>query len=93
MVAGTTSCVSENETGPGRLLEALDARRNALVGFAVGIVVTAAVFGFFVLLPGATTRSPVYYGALAFVLAMALGGLATTLLLAYRAYRLSRELQ
>jgi len=85
--------VSENETGPGRLLEALDARRNAVVGFAVGALVTAAVFMFFVVLPGATARSPVYYAALAFVLAMALGGLATALLLVYRAYRLSRELQ
>ena len=63
------------------------------MGCAVGVGVTAAVLGFFVLLPGAKTRSPVSYGALAFLLAMALGGLATTLLLAYRAYRLSRELQ
>ncbi|WP_159904178.1 DUF7536 family protein [Salinirussus salinus] len=84
--------MSDNETGPGRLLEALHLRRNALVGFAVGIAVTAAVFTFFVVLPGATTQSPVYYAALAFVLAMAVGGLATVLLLAYRAYRLSREL-
>ena len=93
MVSARTVCVSENETGPSRLLEALDARRNVLVGFAVGVVVTAVVFIFFVVLPGATTRSPVYYAALAFVLAMALGGLATALLLAYRAYRLSKELQ
>ncbi len=85
--------MSENETGPSRLLEALDVRRNTLVGFAVGIVVTVAVFTFFVVLPGATTRSPAYYAALAFVLAMAVGGLATVLLLAYRAYRLSKELQ
>ena len=93
MAPTLTGSVSENETGSGRLLEALDARRNALVGFAVGVVVTAAIFVFFVVLPGATTRSPVYYAALAFVLAMALGGLATVLLLAHRAYRLSRELQ
>jgi CDP-diglyceride synthetase len=85
--------VSDDETGPRGLLDALEVRRNTLVGFAVGVVVTVAIFTFFVVLPGATTRSPLYYGALAFVLAVAVGGLATVLLLARQAYHLSRELQ
>lgn len=85
--------MSDDETGPRGLLDALEVRRNTLVGFAVGVVVTVAIFTFFVVLPGATTRSPLYYGALAFVLAVAVGGLATVLLLARQAYHLSRELQ
>jgi hypothetical protein len=74
------------------MLDALQVRQNAVRGFLAGLLLTAVVFVVFVVLPGATTRSPVYYVALAFVLAMATGGLVTVLLMLVRAYRLSREL-
>jgi hypothetical protein len=67
-------------------------RQNAKRGVAIGVVFTAVVFLFFVVLPRGTVRSPVYYLALAFVLAMATSGLATALLVARRARDLSREL-
>ena len=74
------------------LLEALHVRQNALRGLAVGVVFTATVFLVFVVLPPGTNRSLVYYVALAFVLAMTTSGLATAVLVARRAYRLSNEL-
>jgi hypothetical protein len=82
---------ADGTSGKAALLEALDVPRNARRGFAFGFVVTLAVFVFFVVVPG-TTRSPLYYVALAFVLAAGLGGLATTVLTVRSAYRLSREL-
>ena len=80
------------QDGPGSLLEALGLARNLRVGLAVGVAVAATVFLVFVVLPAETVRSPWYYGALAVVLATATGGLVTVLLLARRAYQLSREL-
>jgi hypothetical protein len=92
-VAGDrTAGVSNEETGPRGLLDALELKRNVLRGFATGVVVTAVVFFLFVVAPGSTVRPGVYYVALAFVLAMAMGGLVTAVLMAYRAYRLSQEL-
>jgi len=78
--------------GPRGLLDALRVRRNAAVGFAAGTAVAVVVFVWFVVLPAATVRSPLYYVALAFVLAVAAGGLVTALLMAARARRLAREL-
>ncbi|MFB6165101.1 MAG: hypothetical protein ABEJ31_08070 [Haloarculaceae archaeon] len=77
--------------GRAAVVRALRVRRNARRGFAFGAIVTAAVFVFFVVVPG-TYRSPYLYVALAFVLATALGALSTAALVAVRAYRLSKEL-
>lgn len=73
-------------------MEALRVRRNARRGLAVGVTVAVAVFALFVVAPSATRESPLYYGALAFVLALTVGGLATAVLVAVRAYRLSKDL-
>ncbi|WP_132058928.1 DUF7536 family protein [Halorussus amylolyticus] len=70
---------------------ALNVRRNAIVGFAFALLVTAGVLAFFVFLPGANRPIPYYLG-LAFVLATALGALATTVLTLFSAYRLAQEL-
>jgi len=78
--------------GPRGLLEALRVRRNAAIGFAAGVVVAGLLFVWFVVLPPDTVRSPLYYVALAFVLATAAGGLVTALLLGIRARRLAKEL-
>lgn len=69
---------------------ALNVRRNAIAGFAFALAVTLAVFGFFVVIPGAA-RARGYYVALAFVLALSLGGLATAVLTLFSAIRLARE--
>jgi fucose permease len=71
------------------MVEALDVRRNARIGVTVGVVVTVAVFGFFVVIP-ATTRPMSYYVALAFVLAVSLAGLVTTALTLRAAIRLAK---
>ncbi len=74
------------------MVETLRVRRNARRGLAVGVLVAAAVFVLFVVLPSGTTRATPYYGALAFVLAMAVAGLATAVFVAARAYRLAEDL-
>ena len=75
------------------MVRALRVRRNAKRGAAFGVLFTAAIFLFFVVLPPeGPARSPVFYAALAFVLAMATTGLATLVLVARRALKLSREL-
>lgn len=87
--------VSSTEDQPGgraALVEALHVRQNLKRGVIVGVGFTAAVFLFFVVLPETTVRSPMYYVGLAFVLAMTASGLAASLLVMYRAYRLTKEL-
>jgi len=86
--------VSENERQGSRaaLVETLRVRQNARRGLAIGVVFAALVFVVFVVFPSETSRATVYYGALAFVLAMTVAGLATVLFVAVRAYRLTREL-
>ena len=86
--------MSQNGERGGRtaLVEALRVRRNAKRGLAAGVLFTAVVFVVFVVLPPGTTQSVPYYGALGFVLALTVGGLATAVLVAVRAYRLTREL-
>jgi fucose permease len=94
-VAGAKA--SSGDTRPDRpggaaaLIEALNVRRNAVRGFVFGFVFTVAVFTFFVVVPG-VSRSPVYYVALAFVLATGLGALVTAALVLWDAYRLSKTL-
>lgn len=86
--------MSEREDSGGRaaLVEALRVRRNAKRGLATGVLVAGLVFLLFVVLPSDTARPMAYYGALAFVLAMTVAGLATAVFVAARAYRLTREL-
>lgn len=84
---------TDGETsGRAAFLEALRVRQNAARGFVVGILFTAAVFLVFVILPAGIDRSMPYYLALAFVLALTVGGLVTVVLVGVRAYRLSKEL-
>ncbi|WP_247005364.1 DUF7536 family protein [Halorientalis litorea] len=82
---------SDDTSGPAALMAALNVQRNARVGFVAGLVVTVAIFVFFVVVPG-VRRSPLYYVGLAFVLAVGLGGLLTMGLTMVSAYRLSKEL-
>jgi hypothetical protein len=81
----------ERPGGAAAMMEALNVRDNALRGFVFGFVFTTAVFTFFVVVPG-VSRSPVYYVALAFVLATGLGALVTAALVLWDAYRLSKTL-
>lgn len=69
---------------------ALNVRRNAVRGFAFGVLFTLAVLALFVFLPG-TRRPSVYYVGLGFVLASALGALTTTVLTLISAYRLAQD--
>jgi hypothetical protein len=85
--------VSDDETGPARLLDALDVRRNAVRGCVAALVVTLLVFFVFVVLPGGTDHASPYYLALAFVFALSLAGLVTVALMARRAYHLSQTLE
>lgn len=95
-----------NDEVPGRppangLADALRIRRNAGVGFAVGIAVAVAAYLFRVLelvgpFPGAR-RYPVvgpegWFLVLAFVLAVSTALLVTALLTLVAGYRLTREL-
>lgn len=81
----------QDASGRAAFVRALRVRRNATWGVAVGTAFTAAVFALFVVLPGAV-RSPLWFLALAFVLALSTAGLVAFLLTLVRAYRLSREL-
>nr|WP_225335900.1 hypothetical protein [Halomicrobium urmianum] len=72
------------------MVRALGVRRNAAWGFALALAATAAVFAFFVVIPG-TQRPTAYYWALAFVLAISLGGLLTAAFTLVSAVRLARE--
>lgn len=76
-------------SGKVAFVRALNVRRNAALGLAVGAVVAAAVFVRFVLRPE-TLRPEPFYVALAFVLAVSLGGLVATVLTIGSAVRLAR---
>lgn len=76
-------------SGKAAFVRALNVRRNAALGLAVGVAVAVAVFVGFVLRPE-TSRSPLLYVALAFVLAVSLGGLVATVLTLGSAIRLAR---
>ncbi len=80
-------------TGPAvaAVAEALEVRRNAARGFALGAVVAAAAFAFFVLVPG-TSRPVVLFVGLGVVLGVSVGLLATVALVGWRAYRLAGRL-
>jgi len=86
------SSTEEQPSGRAALVEALHVRQNVKRGIVVGVAFTAAIFLFFVVFAPETVRSPLYYVALAFALAMASSGLAATVLVMHRAYRLTKEL-
>jgi hypothetical protein len=86
------SSPDEAPSGRAALVEALEVQKNLKRGVAVGVVFTAAIFLVFVVFPPATVESPVYYVALAFVLALSTSGLAAAVLVVRRAYQLSKEL-
>ncbi|MFC7214232.1 hypothetical protein ACFQO4_09100 [Saliphagus sp. GCM10025334] len=73
------------------LVEALDVKRNAVISLFVGVAFTAAVFAFFVVIPGSSQQSG-YLLALAFVLATTSAGTVWIALTVYAAVGLSREL-
>ena len=74
------------------LLEALEFRRNAILSIVAGTLFTAAVFLFFVIIPG-TNQQLGYLLALAFTLATTVAGAIFLVLMAYAAFSLSRELR
>ncbi len=86
------SSTEESPSGRAALVEALEVQKNLKRGVVVGSIFTAAIFLVFVVFPPATAESPVYYVALAFVLALSMSGLAAAVLVMGRAYRLSQEL-
>lgn len=72
------------------LLDELEVRRHARRGLAAGILVATLVFLGFAYLPG-TDESLVYWAALSAVLASAVAGLVTAVLVARAAYRRTRS--
>ncbi|MEF8882133.1 MAG: hypothetical protein V5A34_06390 [Halapricum sp.] len=81
------------ESGRARFLEALEVRKNAVRGFGFGVLATIIVYVLFVVLPGkGGLRASVWYLGLGVSLALALGGLVTTVLVALRARRLAKEI-
>ncbi|WP_018256916.1 DUF7536 family protein [Halomicrobium katesii] len=82
---------SQPDTGPGALVAALNVPTHAKRGFFLAGLLTAAVFAFFVVIPGAQ-RPAVLYAGLAFVLFVSLGGLITAVFVAGSAIRQIRSL-
>jgi len=82
---------TDAQRGRQAFVRALKVRRNAKLGVAVGVGFAALVFGVFVVAP-ATRRSPLWYVALGFVLAVSVAGGVAFCLTLLRAYRLSRQL-
>jgi hypothetical protein len=89
--------VSDEQSGRGRLLEALHVRRNARRGFGVALVATLLLYAVFVAEPvlrgEALTRGAwSWYVGLGLSMFLGMGALVTTVLVAIRARRLVREL-
>ncbi len=77
------------------LIEALNVRRNAMIGFAASIVFTALVYVYRVVLIGEVpgqAGTPAAFLALGFVLALTLGAFFTALLTLVSARRLASDL-
>lgn len=72
------------------LIEELEVRRHARHGLATGVAVALLVFLLFAYLPG-TEETLWYWAALSFVLASAVAGLVTTVLVARAAVRRTRS--
>lgn len=80
-------------SGVDNLVRVLDVPTQAKRGLAVGVLVAAAVFWFFVVASGGSPHSTPYLVALAAVLAFTVGILATLLFTLHAAYRVSRRLE
>jgi hypothetical protein len=74
-----------------RLVDALAVRTQAVRGFSAGFALAAALFVFFVLVPG-SERSPLLYVGLGVVFGISFGLLATVALVLVAGYRLTRRL-
>jgi hypothetical protein len=73
------SADTPDRPGVAALAEELEVRRHARSGLLAGAAIAAAVFVIFAYLPG-TDESLLYWGALSFVLATAVAGLVTAVL-------------
>jgi uncharacterized membrane protein len=79
-------------SGVDNLMRALDVRRQALRGFALGLLVAVVTFWFFVVASGGSPHSTPYLLALAAVLAFTVGLFATFVFTLGAAYRVSKSL-
>jgi hypothetical protein len=80
------SADTPDRPGVAALVEELEVHRHARSGLVAGVGIAALVFVVFAYLPG-TEESLLYWTALSFVLATAVAGLVTTVLVARAAYR------
>ncbi|MFB6103932.1 MAG: hypothetical protein ABEJ57_02440 [Halobacteriaceae archaeon] len=77
-------------SGLAALVEVLELRRRARIGFGAGILLATAVFVLFVVLPEATRDLPLYL-TLGGVLALSLGMLFTAILVLVPVVRFIRH--
>ncbi len=85
--------VPERPGGTRAFMEALSVRRNAAIGFGLGIGGAAGLLVAVALASGAETYPLAYYGGLSFVLATGLGLLLTILLTLGSLFALLRRLE
>ncbi|GAA0222471.1 hypothetical protein ACFFQF_08245 [Haladaptatus pallidirubidus] len=81
--------------GVANLIEALNVRRNAIIGFAMSALFTALVYAYRVVFIGemqGQAGTPLSFLALAVVLALTLGALFTAVLTLFSARKLARGL-
>ena len=76
-----------------RFLAALEVKRNAGIGLAIGTLLAATLYVFFVAIPLGTRENPLYYLTLAFVLAVTFGAILAVALTIVTAIRLSQRLE
>jgi hypothetical protein len=89
--------VTQDGSGPARLIEALSVVRNAKIGFGIGVGLAAVMYAYRVAELGgpvsATRGSPALFLMLAVVLAVSAGALVTVALTLRSAIRLAREME
>ncbi|MFB6120096.1 MAG: hypothetical protein ABEJ68_03150 [Halobacteriaceae archaeon] len=78
-----------DRSGVQNLVETLDVRRRAAVGFAAGAALAGALYVLFVVVPD--SPHPLRFLALGFVVAVTTGLLFTAVLVAHAAYRYVNE--
>jgi len=84
------------DTGPDhdgtkRFAAALGVGRNAKISVVTAFLLSAVLYGVFVLVPGETAHHPLLYAGLAAVIWFALALTLTLVLTAYSAWKLVRE--